>query len=158
MYNREFSGKVMAVSPYSYDINEDHIIGVVLTIDTETKDINSILDLGFGDFRDTMEKFLKLTALPIDSYKLRIEHRTGSRLYENHTGRATGMRCEVTGAEIKQHTDKTGNIALRLKVKIDDIDDDTAGKLVAMLKEDVMFQIENEQEELPLNKPKGEDK
>lgn len=149
MYNKPFALEITATSPFGYKIDGEQIIGIVITGDFHTDDEKFLNDLIIDDEKREGLKQILGGKLPIEKeVNIQFNERPGMIMKFPSCGQ---LSCELE--EVKVHPSKVdGKIKGSIKIKVPTIKEDSAGKIVSHLKDEVKIELTLNQNDLFENK------
>jgi hypothetical protein len=153
MYNKQRLIYVKGTAPFG-EIRDDEVpVGVVIVAYFETKDINDILDFGFGDYRDFARYLLTTRELPIEGkFDLRVSKHSDVLL--DFPGCEESVSCEIEKVTMLEQRTVDGTYKLEVKIKCPSVSEEEMGTICSQIKHKVIIALQLQQSQLPFEKPK----
>lgn len=149
MYNKQKLVFIKDAKPFATDKDDEHYVGVVIKAEFETKDVQDILDFGFGEYVEFARYLVTTRELPIDGdYGLRVQKKSDVMIeFPGCEGR---IPCEVEKVVMLGERSVDSKYRLMVQIKCYDVNEDDMGVICSQLKCGVIIKLLLQQSELPI--------
>jgi len=149
MYNKDRTFFIKDTKPFGEPKEDEIPVGVTIVAYTETKNVDDILDFGFGEYRDFARYLMTTRELPLDG-KFDLRFTKHSDLVLSFPGCASPIPCMIEKITMVEQKTVDGIFKLELKIKLPYVGEHDMGVICSQVKHKVIAKLTLMQSELPL--------